>query len=121
MNWTLIIVVLVVFVTFFVLKRLSFVSAAVAQKYLREGALVIDVRSPEEFGFVHLDHSERVPDCAGINHSSELIGEAVIDLIVAQIHRGETGIPRHAMTTVVEGYWVPGKSVAMVAAASAAT
>jgi LacI family transcriptional regulator len=79
----------------------------------------VGVRSPEEFGFVHLDHSERVPDCAGINHSSELIGEAVIDLVVAQIHRGETGIPRHAMTTVVEGYWVPGKSVAAVSSASA--
>jgi DNA-binding LacI/PurR family transcriptional regulator len=77
----------------------------------------IGVRSPEEFGFVHLDHHERLPECAGINHNSELIGEGVIDLIVAQIHRGETGIPRHAMTTVVEGQWVPGQSVAAMTAA----
>ena len=66
--------------------------------------------SAEECGFAHLDHHARLSDCAGINHNSGLIGEAVIDLIVAQIHRGETGIPRHAMTTVVEGYWVAGKS-----------
>jgi LacI family transcriptional regulator len=66
--------------------------------------------SVTECGFVHLDHHARLNDCAGINHNSGLIGEAVIDLIVAQIHRGETGIPRHAMTTVVEGYWVAGKS-----------
>jgi LacI family transcriptional regulator len=78
-------------------------------------------RSPEEFGFVHLDHHDRISDCAGINHHSELIGEAVIDLIVAQIYRGETGIPRHSMTTVVEGYWVPGKSAAPVSHASASS
>ncbi len=34
---------------FFILKRVSFVSAEAAQKLLRQGALVIDVRSHEEF------------------------------------------------------------------------
>ncbi|HVZ63763.1 MAG TPA: LacI family DNA-binding transcriptional regulator [Lacunisphaera sp.] len=81
-------------------------------RQILDWAREVGVRSPEEFGFVHLDHHERVPDCAGINHNSELIGEAVIDLIVAQIHRGETGVPPHPMTTVVEGYWVPGPSAA---------
>jgi LacI family transcriptional regulator len=66
---------------------------------------------PDGFGFVHLDHHSRLKDCAGINHNSELIGEALVDLIVAQLHRAEIGLPRHAMTTVVEGFWVQGGTV----------
>ncbi len=52
MNWPItigIVAVFVVFVVFVVIKRLSFVSVEVARKHLAAGALVIDVRSPEEF------------------------------------------------------------------------
>jgi rhodanese-related sulfurtransferase len=49
MDWTLILIVGGVVAAVFLLKRLSFVSAAIARKHLAEGALVIDVRSPEEF------------------------------------------------------------------------
>lgn len=31
------------------LQRLTFVSASTAQRYLSDGALIVDVRSPEEF------------------------------------------------------------------------
>jgi 3-mercaptopyruvate sulfurtransferase SseA len=49
MNWSIAIIAGIVFVAFFAWKRLSFVSAEVARKQLAEGAVVIDVRSPEEF------------------------------------------------------------------------
>lgn len=49
MDWTLTLIVGGVVAAVFLLKRLSFVSAAIARKHLAEGALVIDVRSPEEF------------------------------------------------------------------------
>jgi phage shock protein E len=49
MDWTLILIVGGVVAAVFLLQRLSFVSAAIARKHLAEGALVIDVRSPEEF------------------------------------------------------------------------
>jgi phage shock protein E len=49
MDWTLWITVVAVIVAFFALKRLSYVSAETARKLRAEGALVIDVRSPEEF------------------------------------------------------------------------
>ena len=61
MNWTIITVVAVVFMAFFVLKRLSFVSAAAARKHLAEGALVIDVRSPEEFRGRHIPNALNIP------------------------------------------------------------
>jgi DNA-binding LacI/PurR family transcriptional regulator len=71
----------------------------------------LGARCPDDFGFVHLDHSPDRDFCAGINHNSGLVGRGVIDLIIAQIHRGETGVPAHPTTTLVEGYWVSGPSV----------
>lgn len=55
MEWTLILIVGGAVIAMFLLKRMSFVSAEIARKHLAEGALVIDVRSPEEF------RSEKVP------------------------------------------------------------
>lgn len=42
-------IVFVVCLAFFALKRMALVSEATAREYLAGGALVIDVRSPEEF------------------------------------------------------------------------
>jgi DNA-binding LacI/PurR family transcriptional regulator len=71
----------------------------------------LGVRCPEDFGFVHLDHTPNLSQWAGINHHNELIGRGVIDLILAQVHRGETGIPVHPTTTMIEGFWAEGPSV----------
>lgn len=49
MDWTVVIVAVVVVAAFWTLKRASFVSVDQARGYLAGGALVIDVRSPEEF------------------------------------------------------------------------
>lgn len=61
MDWTIVIIAGVVFAALFVLKRLSFVSAEAARKHLREGALVIDVRSPEEFRGGHVTSAVNIP------------------------------------------------------------
>lgn len=76
-------------------------------------------RCPEEFGFVHLDHTPNLSPWAGVNHHNELIGRGVIDLILAQVHRGETGIPAFPMTTMIEGFWADGPSVRPVAVPAA--
>ncbi len=65
---------------------------------------------PHEIAFAHLD---RPPgkEFAGIDQLKELIGRAVIDLIVAQIHRNDRGIPQYAKDTKLMGVWVDGRSV----------
>jgi phage shock protein E len=49
MDWTIPLAAVAGVATFFLLKRMSFVSVATARKHLANDALVIDVRSPEEF------------------------------------------------------------------------
>ena len=62
MNWTVVIVVTLVLLSAILgLKRMSFVSAEAAQAHLRTGALIIDVRSPDEFQSGHISNAINVP------------------------------------------------------------
>jgi phage shock protein E len=60
-NWTIAVIAGLVIGAFFALKRLSFISADAARKNLAQGALVIDVRSPEEFRSGHLPNAVNIP------------------------------------------------------------
>jgi rhodanese-related sulfurtransferase len=61
MNWNWILIVGGVMAALFLLKRMSFVSAEVARQYLQQGALVIDVRSPDEFRRGHVPTALNIP------------------------------------------------------------
>lgn len=61
MNWTVALIAVVVIATFFLLKRMSFVSEATAREHLAHGAIVIDVRSTEEFRSGHVSDAINIP------------------------------------------------------------
>ena len=61
MEWTVAIIAVVVIVGFILLKRMSFVSEATARQHLAHGALVIDVRSAEEFQNAHVPDAINIP------------------------------------------------------------
>ena len=61
MNWTWILMVGGAMVALSLLRRMFFVSAEVARQYLQQGALVIDVRSPEEFRGGHPPSAVNIP------------------------------------------------------------
>ena len=61
MDWKIAIIVAGVVVAFLALKRMSFVSAEVARRHLAAGALVIDVRSLDEFRGGHLHNAVNIP------------------------------------------------------------
>jgi len=61
MDWTVLMVAALVLVGFFALKRATFVSAEVARQHLQAGALVVDVRSPDEFQGGHLPNAINIP------------------------------------------------------------
>ena len=49
MNWTTICILLGIFVAFYLLKRRGQISAKEARTQLKNGALLVDVRTPAEF------------------------------------------------------------------------
>ena len=61
MNWTIVLIVGVVFAVVFVLQRMSFVSPEAARQHLQQGALVVDVRSAEEYRSRHLPGAVNIP------------------------------------------------------------
>lgn len=61
MNWIGLLIVFGVFIILLVLKRASLISAAAAQDMLRKGAVIVDVRSPDEFSGRHLPNAINIP------------------------------------------------------------
>jgi phage shock protein E len=66
-NWIIIIVVLAVVVGILINKRMSELSPESARKLIAEGAMIIDVRSPEEF------RGGQVP--GAVNIPLDIVGE----------------------------------------------
>jgi phage shock protein E len=61
MNWTTILVLAAVVAVIFVLKKTGRISAKDARAHLKNGALVIDVRSRGEFSSGHLPNALNIP------------------------------------------------------------
>ena len=61
MNWKTIVFITVIFVAFFLIKKAGQISTKNAREYLENGALIIDVRSPAEFGSGHLAQARNIP------------------------------------------------------------
>lgn len=79
---------------------------------VRDYLLDAGYRVPADLGVVMLDHNAaNEPDFAGMNQSHDQIGAACADLLVAQIHRNEKGLPPAPLTVMIDGVWVPGKTV----------
>ena len=61
MNWRILLIIGVVAAVFIGLKRTGLVSARAAREYLKNGALVIDVRTVGEFNSGHLPNAINIP------------------------------------------------------------
>jgi len=95
MNWIIPMVAGLVIVAFIALKRMALVSAALARKLVREGALVIDVRSPEEFRSGHVPEAMNIP----LGEFRESLPRRVKDksqvLLLHCLSGGRSGIAQH--------------------------
>jgi LacI family transcriptional regulator len=74
----------------------------------------LGIAVPREIGLAYLSVTERNPSFSGINENSHAIGEAALDLLATMIQRNEFGVPAIPRRIMIEGYWVPGKTVRRV-------
>lgn len=61
MDWHFLLIVGLIVAAVLMLKRLGLVSSEMARTYLKQGALVVDVRSAEEFKAGHLPNVVNIP------------------------------------------------------------
>jgi DNA-binding LacI/PurR family transcriptional regulator len=81
---------------------------------VQEWLAAAGLEAPRDFGWVHLDWVPDFGPTAGIYGNSECTGAAAIEVVVSQLHRGESGPPANPMHHLVAGSWIPGESVRRV-------
>lgn len=104
MTWIIPLIAVVVFATFYLLKRMSLVTEEKARDQLASGALVIDVRSPEEFGGGHVPGALNLP----LGEVREKISQRVKDknqpLLVHCLSGGRSALAQQQLKTM--GYTI---------------
>ncbi len=71
-------------------------------------------RIPKDVALVTLSRSDDAPSTAhvsGVSQNNLTIGEAAVDLVVAQLQHNETGIPQHPRVVLTDGFWVEGETL----------
>ncbi|MDF3055921.1 MAG: LacI family transcriptional regulator [Rariglobus sp.] len=69
------------------------------------------IRAPGDVDYATLNWTKAEPEIAGINQRPNSIGSAAVDLLIAQLRRGERGVPEIPVTSMIEGVWVNGPSL----------
>lgn len=65
----------------------------------------------KKYGFVCLSLTQLDGEIAGVNQNIPTLGSRAVEVLVAQINRGERGFPDVASSILVEGDWIEGKSI----------
>jgi LacI family transcriptional regulator len=66
---------------------------------------------PDDVGFALLNCPNQSGTFAGIYQNGPVVGAAAVDFLVGMIQRNERGVPVLPHSLLVEGTWVPGKTV----------
>ncbi len=66
---------------------------------------------PERHGFVCLNVAKLDRPCAGVDLQPDLLGAKGLELLIAQVQRGEMGIPEHPSITSIPARWQDGPTV----------
>lgn len=67
-------------------------------------------RVPADLGVVQLEWRASRPEVAGMNQHNYVVGEAAVDMVVSQLHHGETGVQEFPRATLVGATWVDGQT-----------
>ncbi len=97
MDWTILIVAVVVVIASLLIKRMSFVSEEIARQHLTNGALVIDVRSPEEFRSGNVRGAINIPLAELGASLPRRVKDKNQVLLVHCLSGGRSGIAKHQL------------------------
>jgi LacI family transcriptional regulator len=69
---------------------------------------------PRDVAYAALDveqaHLAHVEEVSGINQNLPLIGATAVDILASQLYQNELGLPQRPVFSMIEGYWVPGRT-----------
>lgn len=85
--------------------------AVISHNSIADRLRAIGYRFPKDVGFVSIDLKSDEKVLSGIYQNDDTIGRMAVDLVVAMLHRGERGLPKVPVRTLVESVWMPGKTL----------
>jgi LacI family transcriptional regulator len=78
------------------------------------------IRVPEKIGVLTVYWRHDMPECSGFYQNFELLGASAVDLVVAQLHRNERGLPATPKVMLLPGEWREGSTLAAAPVGAAA-
>ena len=71
-------------------------------------------RIPDDIAFAALDVQQALlesrPEISGIDQNLPLTGATAVDILAGRLYHNEQGLPERPVLSMVEGFWVPGKT-----------
>lgn len=80
---------------------------AVHLEWLREAK----VRVPDDVAYVCFTRAAEMSGLAGVANNPEEIAAATVDMVVAQLHRNERGVPSEPRVLQIAPHWEPGATL----------
>jgi LacI family transcriptional regulator len=74
--------------------------------WLREAAVAV----PDEVAYVCFTRAKEMSGLAGVANNPEEIAAATVDMVVAQLHRNERGVPSEPRVMQISPHWEPGET-----------
>lgn len=68
------------------------------------------LRVPTDIAVIQLEWRASRPQLAGMNQHNDVVGEAAVDMLISQIHHGDTGVPAFPRATLIGATWIDGAS-----------
>jgi len=69
------------------------------------------VRVPADVGVVHVNLPPAPQDMTGVDPNMRVVGGVALELVEAQLHQNERGIPVQPKLVLIEGKWCAGNTV----------
>jgi LacI family transcriptional regulator len=70
---------------------------------------------PGDLGVATLSAVEQPSRVSGMNQNPSGVGQAAVNLVVSLLERQEVGVPATPMHVLIDGWWIPGKTLKKVA------
>jgi LacI family transcriptional regulator len=69
------------------------------------------LQCPKEIGLLHLDVSTDTEGWSGMDQNNEAVGALAVDIVIAQLHRNEAGLPAQPICMMTESRWISGTTL----------
>jgi LacI family transcriptional regulator len=79
--------------------------------YVCEWLAALGIAVPQTVSVVDMDLQRFDGSLAGVNSNAEIVGAEGVNLLVRQIESNLLGVPKHPISTLIEGSWQEGNSL----------